>query len=208
MGKAGWDVGRFNAGIHVSDGDYLEVKDHDSLDLTTAMTLSMWIKAVQTDHDHAEMGIEKESGWGAGEYALLPRFDNGKGNGVLLQMADLPEACDDETIGPNVLDNEWHFIAGTWDGETIKIYVDGNLETQLQCPGKLQKGDGALYIASRGGKERWLDGVIDEIKIYSRALKPKEILRDMKNPSLNQSVSPHNRLATFWGMLKADRLTP
>ena len=36
-----------------------------------------------------------------------------------------------------------------------------------------------MYIGSRGGTSRWVNGSLDEIKVYNRALNPDEIWADM-----------------------------
>ena len=181
-GNAKWAVGVFNSGVELGVGSWLVVEDDDSLDLSTKMTLSMWVKTKPSGDNQS--GIEKEAGWQAGEYNLLPEF----GGGVLLQMQELPEVCNDEAIGRNVLDDAWHYIAGTWDGKTIRIYVDGEETKSLACQGEVSAGGGALYIGSRGGSQRWVPGFIDEVKVYSRALAAEEIQADMENPTINLAV--------------------
>ena len=46
-----------------------------------------------------------------------------------------------------------------------------------------------------------MDGTIDEVAVYSRALTEEEILSDMQNGVIF-SVSPQAKLATTWGSLK------
>ncbi len=197
-GKATWGEGKFNSGMKFTVSGYLIVQDADSLDLTSAMTISMWAKLLAATGDN-QSGVEKEPAWQAGEYNLLPEY----GGGVLLQMEELPDECDDEAIGgPSIIDKDWHFIAATWDGSVIKIYIDGKKAKELPCKGKLSKGNGALYIGSRGGGGRWVEGFLDEIKIYNRALDAKEITADMENPAINLAVSPAEKLATSWGAIK------
>lgn len=197
-GKAKWGEGKFGTGIACTVTGYLLVEDDDSLDLTDAMTINMWAKMMASTGDN-QSGVEKQPAWQAGEYNLLPEY----GGGVLLQMEELPDECDDEAIaGPTIIDKQWHFIAGTWDGKTITIYIDGKKVKELPCKGKLSKGNGPLFIASRGGGGRWIEGFIDEVKIYNRALDAKEITADMENPAHNLAVSPAEKLATSWGAIK------
>ena len=113
----------------------------------------------------------------------------------------MPENCDDENIGGNILDGEWHFLAGTWDGKTIKLYIDGELSSELECAGKLVPNNDPLYIGARGGTQRFLNGAMDEIKMYNYALTEGELRDDMENPLL-LAVDPKGKLTTTWAHLK------
>ncbi|MEC7867882.1 MAG: LamG domain-containing protein [Candidatus Poribacteria bacterium] len=197
--KTAWSAaGKHGGCIELGIGNWLEVKDHDSLDLTNKMTIMFWSKLMTATGD-VQSGIEKEPAWQVGEYNLLPEYTGG----ILLQANDLPEECDDEAIGgPVTIDKKWHHCVGTFDGKEIKIYGDGKLRKELPCKGAVEKGNGNLYIGCRGGSGRWIDGFLDEIKMYNRVLTKEEIIADMEDPMHNLSVSPIDKVATTWGLLK------
>lgn len=194
--------GKFEKAIELDGvGDYLVVKNHPSLQLTTAITISCWVKITGGPTDR-QSAVEKEPAWQPGEYNLIPVYDGG----VLFQANDLPDNCDDEGSVGNVKDGKWHFVAGTWDGKVIKTYIDGEVVGKRECSGKLEKGSGDLFIGSRGGTSRFLWGFIDEVKIYSRALSDDEVKADMENPRHNVTpVEPLDKLAVIWGSLKRPR---
>ena len=192
---AKWGEGKFGGGMKFGANAFCEIADSDSLDLTTALTISMWTKVSKAGD--TQSGLEKQPAWQDGEYNLCPEY----GGGVLLQAKDLPAACADTAITPtNVLDNKWHSIAGTWDGKVIKVYIDGEMKKELPCVGKLKVGNGAAYVGSRGGKARWVLGSLDEIKVYNRALLPAEIKKDMENPT---AVSPIGKVTTSWANIRS-----
>ena len=165
------------------------------------MTIMFWAKLMSATGE-VQSGVEKEPAWEAGEYNLLPEYNGG----ILLQANDLPDECDDEAIGfPSTIDKKWHHCAGTFNGKEIKIYGDGKLRETLPCKGAVEKGSGNLYIGGRGGAGRWIDGFLDEIKMYNRVLTEAEIVEDMNNPMHNLSVSPTDKVATTWGLLKIQR---
>ena len=192
---AKWGEGKFGGGMKFGANAFCEIADNDSLDLTTALTISMWTKVSKAGD--TQSGLEKQPAWQDGEYNLCPEY----GGGVLLQAKDLPAACADTAITPtNVLDNKWHSIAGTWDGKVIKVYIDGEMKKELPCVGKLKVGNGAAYVGSRGGTARWVLGSLDEIKVYNRALSPAEIKKDMENPT---AVSPIGKVTTSWANIRS-----
>jgi len=199
-GKAKWTAeGKDNSAIEFTSGGYLVVNDADSLDLTTAMTISMWAKLMVKTGECCQGGVEKEPAWQAGEYNLLAEY-NGS---ILLQMMELPDACNDDLLGPGIIDKTWHHVAGTWDGKMIRLYLDGDEVGEMPCKGKLAKGSGDLFIGCRGGVGRWTEGFLDEIKMYNRPLTEAEIVEDMKNPKHNLSVSPADKVATTWAIIKS-----
>ena len=93
-----------------------------------------------------------------------------------------------------VIDAKWHFLVGTYDGNTQKIFVDGGLEKSKKSSGIFKPG--LKTIGSRSESDRrsesdtnplWTGffiGSIDNVRIYNRALSDKEVkaLYDLEKP--------------------------
>jgi hypothetical protein len=79
-----------------------------------------------------------------------------------------------EAIAPN----EWFFVAGTYDGETVRTYINGEEKAVNTSPaGPTNSNSYSLRIGS-GYPEystAWFDGRIDDVRIYNRALSIHEI---------------------------------
>ena len=73
----------------------------------------------------------------------------------------------------------WHHYACTYDGSTIKLYVDGDLKTSVSNPNgarSIAADNGPLYIGKDDAdNNRYLDGSIDEVRVFNRALSREEI---------------------------------
>jgi len=73
--------------------------------------------------------------------------------------------------GPSALTiNTWAHLAATFDGASLKLYVNGSLVSQQAVAGSVTTSSGALRI---GGNTLWDEhyaGLIDEVRIYRRAL--------------------------------------
>jgi len=199
-GNPKWINGPFGTALELDGATWGEVVDNDSLDLTGAMTIETWAK-IPAGGEGTQSAVEKGSGWMAGEYNLAVLYDNG----TLLQMRDLPADCADVNVGSSIQDGEWHFLVGTWDGAALRLYIDGNLDAEMECAGTLLTNDEPLFIAARAGSERFITGAIDEIKIYNYALSQTEIAADMENPSPSSAVKPDGKLAITWSMIKSSR---
>jgi len=182
--------------------DSVEIPDSNSLAITKAITLEMWVKLPNDGANTNNVGIEK-GGWEPGEYSLYVFYV--PGNGTAMQFRDLPEACADANsgfLGPNLKDDQWHHIAGTWDGKVISLYTDGDLSMSVDCgTGPLQRNKNPVYIGARNGSERFLKGIVDEVRIYDRALSESEIKKDMETLG-GLSVSPSGKLAVLWGEVR------
>ena len=84
--------------------------------------------------------------------------------------------------GTGVWDDEWHHIAGTYDGSALRLYVDG---TEVGPSGgkpltkPIEYSDGNLYIGSYFdtyyGTRLYFTGTIDEVHIWNTALSPTQL---------------------------------
>ena len=98
--------------------------------------------------------------------------------------------------------DKWYHIAATWDGKTINVYLDGELENSSSTGAAFNRtGPHPLYIGLAPVYKEPMDGVIDELAIYDRPLTAKELKQDMKGVAA--SVFPSGKLATAWGHLKS-----
>lgn len=71
-------------------------------------------------------------------------------------------------------DNLWYFVVGTFNGEELKLYVNGVLETTTPRIGTIDSNNEPVRIGG-GVANRYVVGFIDEARIYDRALSLEEI---------------------------------
>jgi len=191
-----WVDGKSGKALSFNAGDSVEIPSSDSLDITKAITMEMWVK-VSAGAEIKQSGIER-GGWEVGEYGIYPVYEGG----TVIQFFDLPAACGDAGIrGRSIQDGEWHYFTGTWDGKNILLYIDGELEKSGGCDGELKSSNRSMYIGSRNGGERFLSGIVDEVRIYNRALTQAEVKKDMQTFGAI-SVNPLKKLAICWGEVK------
>ena len=103
-------------------------------------------------------------------------------------------------------DDKWHQIAGTYDGKTVKVYVDGELEASNAAAGPFKTG--AKYIGSRDDKQEAYTGLIDEIAFFNVALSENDV-KAIADSGLSvvlgfAAVSPQAKLTTVWAELKME----
>ena len=101
--------------------------------------------------------------------------------------------------------NEWHHIVGTYDRRTARIYIDGKLDNTKVFGGKLEHNDEHFWIGRRRPRPtRAFKGIIDEVRVYNRALNDAEIKQNFAVKD-NLAVEPGQKLALTWGGVKVEK---
>ncbi len=172
---ASWDSAGRNGKALSFDGvdDRVTVPDANSLDLTSSMTLEAWIKP-RTAGGYRTAILKERPGNLA--YALY----------ASTTQANRPaaEAGSAELLGSSALTaNTWSHLAATYDGSVLRLYVNGALVGSKNQSLGLPTSGNPLRI---GGNAVWtdehFDGLIDDVRVYNRALSPSEIQADRDTP--------------------------
>ena len=70
----------------------------------------------------------------------------------------------------------WVHLAGTFDGHSLCVFMDGELCGTLERPGPAKTNSFPLCLGSyTPDHPAHFEGLLDEVKLYSRALSPGEI---------------------------------
>ena len=150
------------------------------LDLTTGMTLEAWVKP--TAIDGWEAVIVKERGTNSLSYALYAH-DGAPLSGGFDAPAGYSRigAIDQAVRGTaRISTTAWTHLAVTYDGAVQRFYVNGVEVAAHAQTGSMAVGDQPLRI---GGDAtfpgEFFQGLIDEVKVYNRALTAAEVNADM-----------------------------
>ena len=76
----------------------------------------------------------------------------------------------------------WTHLAVTYDGETLRLYVDGAETSHLSLSGGISRTAKPLWIGGDRPFGEYFAGVIDEVRIYDRALSPGAVRTEMSTP--------------------------
>ncbi len=153
--------------------DYVEVPSSPSLRVSNAVTIAAWIKISRKSGDSSDQIIVSKNGY---DY-ILNVFGTGRGANVGKIEVGGNALSPAWLVGSTVVDDDkWHYIVFTYNGSMKKIYVDGALDAYASTSGSFASTTGALRIGRQpSGDARQVDGVIDEVRIYDRALSANEI---------------------------------
>ena len=84
--------------------------------------------------------------------------------------------CDAPIQAAEVLDGMWHHCAASFDGEWMRVYLDGREIGSLLRPGRIAVSpEVPAYIGSSGGVSEHFQGMLDDLRIYGAALTPVQI---------------------------------
>ncbi len=100
----------------------------------------------------------------------------------------------------------WHHYVGTYDGNEIKLYIDGSpVGTPTIRPGGINPDTGPLYIGLDDGQGRYFKGMIDEVTIYGSALSDSEVqsLYDQGVPSVTEYLDTVSPSASYCYQVRA-----
>ena len=169
-----WVTGKFGSALQFSGSNYVEVPDSSSLDLSSQVTITAWINPSSIGSYNRIVAKSYTSNTlPYTMYGLL--FDNA--NHLRLEVAT--SGTQNEVNGVTTIPtNVWTFVAGTYDGSTMKIYVNGNLDNSYSHSGLIDIDNMPLSIGRSGFGSNYFTGKIDEIKIWNRALTADEIKKE------------------------------
>ncbi|MGB4853326.1 MAG: LamG-like jellyroll fold domain-containing protein [Ignavibacteria bacterium] len=87
--------------------------------------------------------------------------------------------------------NTWYFICLKYDGQKVKLYLNGEVYDSANFSGTLQTDNYPLLLGKHTpGAARYLKGKLDDIRIYNRALSDTEISRLYNEISLDIKIIP------------------
>ena len=78
--------------------------------------------------------------------------------------------------------DRWSDVAVTYDGAMLRLYVDGRQVSSRAATGTLQTSRDPLWIGGNQPYGEYFNGVIDDVRVYARALRADEIKDDMEKP--------------------------
>jgi hypothetical protein len=179
-----WIPGVFFGSALRFDGvdDFVSIPDSSSLEPAN-LTVAAWVRGNgspgqfkyivakgATSCDHSSYGLYSSAGGGVGFY-----------------IADKSRYYNSPEAPSTVWDGNWHNVAGTFDGSTVRLYVDGQqvgtgtpAATTIDYSLPVQGG----LIGAYGGScsdSLTLNGDIDGVQIWSRALPVDTIWRTLKS---------------------------
>jgi hypothetical protein len=161
--------GLWGSALSFSGRHMLRVPERPAFNGLGKLSFSVW--AAPTAFERYNELFRKEDG---DRRVLFAFQDNGAILTLGLNVGGYVE-CDAKIDPCTVLDGAWHHCAGTFDGQVMRVYLDGRQVGMLKRPGTIASGGGAPgCIGSAHGGECF-QGQLDDFRIYADTLTADEI---------------------------------
>ena len=165
---AEWAGGKYGTALRfdASKHDYLSIPDSPELQLSDGFTLEAWVRPASA---RATPILAKETAESFSYMLDAGGESSGKPEGFVLDESSTASVADSEEIPPRA----WSYLTLTSDGEDLRLYVNGKLVATAAAK-SAQSSEGDLEIGGDQVFGDYFDGLIDEVRVYSRALSAKK----------------------------------
>src|SRR3990172_2242936 len=196
-------AGRFGGALSFNGAiNLVTVNDSNLLDLTTGMTLEAWVQPTALSGWRTVVIKERP---GNLAYALYANTTSNRPSSEIATPGNV-----DARGSAQLPLNSWSHLAATYNGSTLSLYINGSLVSSKAVSGAIAGSALPLRI---GGNSVWgedFQGLIDEVRVYKRALSHAEIQSDMNTPAtppvpdFSFTVSPGTQVIPTSGTIYFD----
>ena len=155
-------AGKFNSALHLSPGEYLSVNG-ELLSLTSEVTVSLWAKVLDDG-----FGVLARNG----QLSLQYQDDN-----TIRGSASTSAGWGDANA--RLPSGRWVHYVVSYDGSSVRLYLDGILVSETSHNGYLAWGDGSdhnLYLNRYSVDDDWkANAFYDDFRIFNRSLSIAEV---------------------------------
>ena len=184
--------------------DSMAIIPHDDGLNVSAFSITAWIKYKVTARQFQVIVTKGSEATTYGYYLILyaspPQFN-------IAGFTPSPQDWKEAFGTTDVRDDQWHHLAGTYDKNSIRFYLDAQMEGELAVSSDPDVVDTPLAIGAQHDGTWPAEGVIDEVGLFNVGLTQDEVENIMTNGLAEAtgviSVSASAKLATIWGKIKA-----
>lgn len=169
MGAA-WVGGRWGNALSFNGAaGQVTIPHGEWLNLGATMTLSLWLKTAVIPNNWVRLLGKSDTSCANRNYGIWVEPGTGK---VLFQIeaAEWLHLLSDIAV----TDNQWHRIDATYDGAIARLVIDGEIRAEQAYSQIPVLSNGPLTIGG-GCALSPVNGTIDEVRIYGRALAPENL---------------------------------
>jgi hypothetical protein len=171
--------GRFGQALYFDNtNDFVAIPGFEStFDGATAMSVSAWFKMRLASNVDGAIAAQRRSGFAQW---LLQRTTCCGGQ-ERLTFSIFTSSGAASVTRQQMGDTDWHHAVGVYDGTNVYLYVDNVLAGTTPQTGGINDFDYNVCIGTSGHgnciETAWLDGTIDDVRLYNRALTAEEVSR-------------------------------
>lgn len=166
--------------------DWVNVANATVFERPDGITLSAWVYPTNTNTwrtviSKYEPSVKMWGLWASNGYGR-PTVELHTPNGY----------WSDATSSPGLPTNSWSHLATTYDGTTLKLYINGQLVDSEARSGGFTNWPEGFSIGKNNIWGEYFAGRLDEVRIYHRVLKQNELQVDMNTPLCTPGTTTEN----------------
>ncbi len=161
---------RKQGALNLDGNSWAEVHDNASLDVTTGVSVEAWVDWVSPS---ASKGILAKWGSSSALYAWL--FQARSNSAIRLYIYDGTNYL----VESSTLTEGWRHLCATYDGVTLRMYIDGQADTTTAHTGSIPSVQEPVKIGAYGAvTSTTYENDIAQPRIYNRALTAAEVQKN------------------------------
>jgi hypothetical protein len=195
-GKTDWVDGKYGKAFNFDGATNITVDNAKPLsELTHPMSTGLWINPTVVGGWRSILEMDGPAGWKIGLH-----------NGTDAIVWTTYHVKDFVAATP-IKVGEWSHIAATWDGSTALIYLNGELDAEVQGGGVIDvSGVPGLHLGFRStSRASWYEGAVDEVFVFNRLIDEDELKKYVRGFADIIAVEPGGKLTTTWGSMRDSR---
>jgi glucose/arabinose dehydrogenase/chitodextrinase len=177
-----WVSGKYGTGVKFDKiDDYVRALNSPTLNVSgTALSISVWINPLAGGGDQEVFG----KFWNAGMTSPFYQYGlelHGGGQTPVFEVGTT-SGLQAVSMGSTLPVGQWSHLAVTFDGSSVRFYVNGNLASSSPLSASLTARDTVLHLGADASTSQHFNGTLDEFRIYKRTMTQAEIQSDMNTP--------------------------
>ena len=160
-----------------------------------------WVKLTQMNYSNYTIEIvTMPEALPSSEVDLVANFESGGYglvfvNGYAKNLAYVSSAYKEAKVPTISTINRKYSIAGSYDGKTLKVYMNGNLSSSLSLTGSIGTAGSSTVMAiganpaGSSANGNYYNGRVYSVRIYNRALTDAEIRENYKVDNSNYKIN-------------------
>lgn len=195
--------GRYGKALQFNGvSEFVEIPHHESLTVDQDVTVMAWIHTERhTGPDDAQWQGILAKGNNPRSYSLWT-----EANSKCLHFSVGPPQGGGSVCQDEIKLNEWVHVAAQINDGTHRYWINGQMVREIPNkpnPPGIEDTSTVVIGTAGGGGIRYFLGMIDEVRIWNRALTDEEINEQMAKGHFEIfPVDPRHKLTTTWGNLK------
>ena len=174
-GDATWTTGVLNGGLQFSGNGWVNVPDSPSLNITgNEITISAWYRPSTNDIE-TNSNSQIVSKWLGSNSAYTLGYDVESNYIWFVINADNNVRAYSAVPVDNI--NEWYHLVGVYNGSEQIVYINAVPGSSFANTGNIHVSSRSLRISGYPDDFSPLHGIVDDIRIYNRALSYEEVVQ-------------------------------